>query len=264
MFTFYTATVLYGEQSFGRACREIAGLGLDRVDLWHIPNWCEHLADGPDAVARTLARHGLRLEAISAYGAPAERLGELLPTLRRLGGSALVTGSPRPEVSVADFAESIRPLVARATELGVTLAIENHGNACIDSIASMIELVERLPEPGLGIALAPIHLYNRGESTADALRALKERVAVFYVWDWGPTAVRNWKDPAEQFIGTGKIDYAPIFDALVEIGYSRPLNVFAHGPEHWPPEKTSEHLRAALAVSRRMAEEAIARAGPRR
>lgn len=259
MFEFYTASVLYGEQTFERACQEIAGLGLRRVDLWHIPNWCEHLADGMEAVVRTLDRHHLRLEAISAYGASPERLAELLPVLKRLGGSALVIGSGKPDVSVAAFAEAIRPLVEQATALGVTLAIENHGHACIDSIASMVELIERLPESGLGIALAPIHLHNLGESTAGAIQALRLKIAVFYVWDWGPTAVKNWKDPAEQFIGTGKIDYVPIFDALVEVGYRRRLNVFAHGPEHWPPERATEHLRRALQVSRELAAQAAAR-----
>ncbi len=257
MFEFSTATVLYGQQTLERACQEIARVGLRYVDLWHVSGWCEHLASGPEAVAETLARHGLQLQAISAYGASRERLAQLLPVLRQLGGQVLVTGSTRADVPVAVFAEQIRPLVEQATELGVTLAIENHWDACIDAISSMVELVERLPQPGLGIALAPIHLYHRHESTAEAIRALRERIALFYVWDWGPTAEKNWKDPTEQFIGTGQIDYRPIFQALAEVGHRRPLDLFAHGPEHWPPEQTTQHLARALAYARRLVAEVV-------
>lgn len=253
---FFTSSVLYGGQSFDRACAEIAGLGIRAVDLWNIKGWCEHLAQGADAVGRVLRHHGLRLEAISAFGAPLEEVARLLPILSQLGGHALVMGSPPPEVSVVDFAERIRPLAEHAAALGVCLAIENHGHAAIDSIASMVELAERLPGQGLGIALAPIHLWNLGEDTASAIRALSPRIALMYLWDWGPTSQLNWKDPQEQFIGTGKIDFVPIVAALRETAYPRPLCVFAHGPEHWPADRTTIELSRALEKARALFSEA--------
>jgi sugar phosphate isomerase/epimerase len=182
---FCTSTVLYAEQPLERACAEIASLGISAVDIWHVRGWCEHLAGGPDAVAAMLQRHGLGLEAVSAYNTPLSEVAAWLPVAAGLGGHAVVTGSTPPETSVVDFAAQIAPLVRRATELGVCLAIENHGHATIDSIASMVELTRLLPEDGLGIALAPIHLWNRDEQTADAIRALGDRIAVMYLWDWG-------------------------------------------------------------------------------
>ena len=151
------------------------------------------------------------------------------------------------------FAERIRPLVRQAAGLGVRLAIENHGRATVDSLASMVELAERLPDPAFGYALAPIHLWNRGEDTAEAVRRLRERIAFMYIWDWGPTAQARWKDPQEPFVGTGRIDFPPVFAALRAIDYDRPLCVFAHGPEHWPPERTTPELGAALARARALA-----------
>jgi len=255
---FATASILYGQQPLDVACREIASVGVRHLDLWHVTNWCEHLRDGPDAVTRLLERYKLRLLALSAYGAPPEALTQHLETLQRLGGTVLVTMSARPDVSVADYAEQIRPLVATATALGVSLAIENHADRCIDSIASMVELTERLPEAGLSIALAPIHLYNRDERTEDAIRALPGRVGLFYLWDWGAKGLGDWKNPAEQFVGTGRIDFHPVLRALRETGYTRPLNIFAHGPEHWPTPQTTDHLQRALARARRLAAEAPA------
>lgn len=238
--------MLYGEQSLDRACAEIAGLGLHAVDLWHVRGWCEHLAGGAAAVAATLRRHGLRLEAVSAFGTPLAELQAMLPVVAELGARALVTGSTPPGVSVADFAAQLGPLVSQAAAAGVRIAVENHGQATIDSIASLVELVGLLPAEGLGIALAPIHLWNRGEATADAIRALGDRIALCYLWDWGPSAQRNWKDPSEQLPGSGQIDFAPIVAALRAVRYPRPLCVFAHGPEHWPAERTSRELGLAL------------------
>lgn len=243
---FCTSTVLYAEQSLDRACGEIASLGIQAVDIWHVQGWCEHLAGGPAAVGATLRRHGLRLEAVSAYNTSLEEVAALLPVTADLGGHAVVTGSTPPQTPVAEFAAAIAPLVRQAGDLGVRLAIENHGQATIDSIASMLDLTQRLPAQGLGIALAPIHLWNLGEATADAIRALRDRIAVMYLWDWGPTAVRNWKDPSEQFLGTGQMDFAPIALALREIAYPRPLCLFAHGPERWAPQRTTAALAMAL------------------
>ena len=248
---------MYGEEPLEVACREMSNLGIRHLDLWHVKGWCEHLAGGIDRVRRTLAEYGIKLEAISAYSTPLEQLGDIVDAAKELGGTAVVTGSDKPDMSVAEFAEKIAPVAERAARAGVKLAIENHGNAVIDSIESMVELVRLVPE-GLGIALAPIHLYRRGERTEDAIRALQGRIALMYIWDWGPTGDVNWKDPAEQFVGTGKIDFPPIFRALVETGYTRPLDLFAHGPEYWPAEKTSAHLRKALETAR--AFEAAARA----
>lgn len=247
-----SATVLYAGQPLEVACAALASLGLHYVDLWHVPGWCEHLAEGPQRIAAVLRAHGLTLQAISAFRASPAELARLLPILAQLGAPdtlrpCLVTESARAGPSVEQFAALIRPLVEQADALGVTLAIENHGDLCIDSTASMQELVERLPGPALGIALAPIHLHSRAESTADAIRVLGGRIALCYLWDWGPTAAADWRDPAEQFLGTGEIDYGPIAAALRSIGYVHPLDVFAHGTERWLPERTTAALGAALA-----------------
>ena len=253
---FFTSSVLYGEQSLERACAEIAGLGLKAIDLWHVHGWCEHLAQGEMGVRRVLEQYGLRLESISAFNASHQEVAQLLPVLARLGGHALVIGSTPPAVPVSEFAERIRPLAGQAGALGVCLAIENHSHATIDSTASMVELCSRLPGDGLGIALAPIHLWNRGEETAEAIRALRGRIGLMYLWDWGPTAQSNWKDPQEQFVGTGRIDFRPMAAALLETAYPGPLCVFAHGPERWPPHRTTAELGMALERARALFAEA--------
>jgi sugar phosphate isomerase/epimerase len=237
MFRYFTSSVMFAEQSFDTACAAIASAGIRDVDIWSIKGWCEHIPPNEnepdwDALRETLAKHGLRCAGFSLYGSPDEMIRVRLPQMATLGGKTLVIGSASPDVSVEAFAERMRPLADRARDLGVTLAVENHGNATIDSIASMVEVCERIPHEGFGIALAPIHLHRRNEETADAIRALGQRIALFYAWDWGPTADKHWKNPQEQIPGWGVISFKPIFAALREIAYARPLCLFAHGVEH--------------------------------
>ena len=118
----------------------------------------------------------------------------------------------------------------------------------------MRDLLRLEPSLAPGIALSPIHLFIREESAADAIHALRDRVALCYAWDWGIKGLANWKDPTHQFRGTGNIDLRPIFEALRATGYRHPVQLFAHGPERWPPERTTAHLRRALAVAHSLAD----------
>ncbi|MDE2903887.1 MAG: TIM barrel protein [Chloroflexota bacterium] len=251
-FRFSASTVLYGRQPLDKACAELAAVGLHQIDLWHVANWCEHLADGVPTVRKTLRRHGLQLDTLSVFNWPHARLRALLDQMAELNGRALITASAKSDVTVPHFLQQIDPVIRHAESLGVTLAIENHGATVIDSIESMLTLIDLEPSPALGIALAPIHLFNRSESTADAVYALGKRVALCYAWDWGARGLANWKDPARQFIGTGNIDHRPIFEALHATGYAHPVQLFAHGPENWPPARTTAHLRRGLAVAQRL------------
>lgn len=253
-FRFSASTVLFGRQPLDSACAELASVGLRHIDLWHVENWCEHLADGVPTVRAALRRHGLQLDSISAFNRPLARLPALLDQLAELNGRVLITASAKPGVSVSRYLEQIDPVIRHAESLGVTLAIENHGATVIDSIQSMRALLNLETSAALGIALSPIHLFNRDESTAEAIHALRRRVVLCYAWDWGAKGLANWKDPARQFLGSGNIDHRPIFRALQATGYAHPVQLFAHGPENWPPKRTTAHLHRALAFAHRLAE----------
>lgn len=251
-FRFSASTVLYGRQPLDRACAELASVGIRHIDLWHVENWCEHLSDGVPVVRETLRRHNLQLDSISAFNWPLTCLPDLLDQLAALSGRIMITASAKPAITVPQYVKKIAPVIRHAEELGVALAIENHGATVIDSIESMRTMLSLEPSQALGVALSPIHLFNRDDSTAEAIHALGHRVALCYAWDWGAKGLANWKDPTRQFLGTGNIDHRPIFEALHATGYTHPVQLFAHGPEDWPPERTSAHLRRSLAVAHRL------------
>lgn len=256
MYEYSVSTSVYEEYSLERVCEELSSIDVDHVELWQVKGWCEHLADGPEAVAETLDRHNLGLYAIAAYYAELDELGQFIPILDRLDGTVLVKEPPDPDVSVETFAEQLRPLVREAADHGVTIGVENHVDSCLESTESMVHFLDHLPDDGVGITLAPSHLYRTGHSISDAIRTLDEQVAFFYARDWGPETDPE-EDPADQFVGNGVLDFHEMIRALNDINYDRPINTFAHGTDHWPPEKTTRHLADGIANLERIADEVL-------
>jgi len=109
----------------------------------------------------------------------------------------------------------------------------------------MVEFLDLLPEEGVGITLAPSHLYRTGHSVPAAIRRLGDRVDFFYARDWRPKTDPE-DHPEEQFVGGGVLDFHEMVRALMEVGYDRPVNSFAHGTGHWPAEKVTRHLEQGL------------------
>ena len=74
--------------------------------------------------------------------------------------------------AVAEFAEALKPHIAVAEQYGITIGIENHGSALIETPDSMKWLVEYTRSPYLGIALAPYHLPNNAQLVSQLIEDL--------------------------------------------------------------------------------------------
>ena len=255
-FEYLASSIAFARVSLEESCARVAALGLRSIDLWFVKGMCEHLPPEQAAldlprIRRALQAHGLRLHALSVYGASTEVTFARLEQLAELGGSILVRdamsgGQSDPRIVV----EKARPFVERAEKLGVLFAPENHGATAFDSIAQLQHVTAALPSPHFGVAYAPIHTHRLKEDPAAAVRALGARIALCYAWDWGASADAHWKDPREQLPGTGGLDFPALFSALREAGQARALCLFAHGIEEWPAAQAEEGLRQALAFCR--------------
>jgi sugar phosphate isomerase/epimerase len=81
-----------------------------------------------------------------------------------------------PEAAkLADFLKSVRPRAARAKELGVTLAIENHGSGFDD----IRRFADAAGKDGVGVALAPYHLPQDAAKLASLIEELDDRLPLF-------------------------------------------------------------------------------------
>lgn len=241
MYDYSASTSVYEEYPLERACEELSSIDVDYLEVWQVADWCEHLEGGPDTVAEVADRYELSVYAIAAYYADLEELSEFVPVLDQLGGSVLVKEPPGPEVSVETFADQLRPVVREAADHGVTIGIENHVDSCLESTDSMVRFLNQLPDEGVGITLAPSHLFRTGHSIPEAIRTIGDQIAFFYARDWKPETDPE-ENPSDQFVGNGELDFHEMIRALIDVGYDEPINTFAHGTAHWPPERTTRYL----------------------
>ncbi len=239
-----TSSIHFRELPIEGACEQIAGLGFEAIDIWSAHDNCPHLDDvaqrlGPDGLKEVLRKHKLKLFAFSVYRGGYARYAELLG---RAGGGVAIQGSAgpcKPEELTArmrQFIEGLKPLSELAEKYDSYLAIENHGNALLNSLDSLKAFVDINTSPRLGIALAPYHIQGLKASVPQAIRICGKQLLFFYAWQREPES--------KQLPGVGSTDMTPWIQALAEIDYRGYVNPFMHGH---PP---TEVMRANLATAR--------------
>jgi sugar phosphate isomerase/epimerase len=238
-----TSSVQYRQLPVERACRRISQLGFEAIDVWARFDWgglCRHLEEvleeiGAERFAETLAENKLKLCAATVYQDKYERYAEMLG---KLGGCTVVRSSERTSPGrdliprTKRFIESLKESLELAEKYNSYIAVENHGNALLDSLDSLKAFVELNRHPRLGIALAPFHLQRRNESVERAIEICGDQLLFVYGWqDAEGTA---------QLPGLGPADCRPWLKALARINYRGYVNPFMH---HEPaPDAMSQAL----------------------
>jgi sugar phosphate isomerase/epimerase len=181
----------------------------------------------------------LELCAFSVYVGGFTKYAELLGGL---GGGLAIQGSTEPckpeelTPKMRTFLESLKPLLELAEKHNSRLAIENHGNALLDSPDSFKAFVDLNTSPRLGLALAPYHLQAIGASVEEAIRISGRQLLFFYAWQNRPET--------SQLPGHGPTDFTPWLRALAQVDYRGFVNPFMHG------HVEARVMAAALAKSR--------------
>jgi len=227
------------------ACKRIAELGFEAIDIWSAHAGCPHLDEvknrlNSDGLLRVLKECGLKLYAFSVYQGGYLRYAELLG---QCGGGVAVRGSASPcepnelVQRMKDFLESLKPELEKAEMFNSYLAIENHGHALLDSCDSLKAFVDLNTHPRLGVALAPYHILARGESVETAIHICGRQLFYFYAWQYG--------NGLNQLPGYGGVDCTPWIKALAEVSYKWYVNPFMH------QEPSPDEMSAALSNSRK-------------
>ena len=235
------ASCMYGTLPLAEIVPEVKKIGSDRIDIWprvHGDQREQVESMGIDAFAELFATHGVGLGISTRFDLGPFGLEEEMAFAQGFGASLIVTGSEGPKdlageelrAAVADFAEALKPHIAAAEKHGITISIENHGSALIESPDSMRWLIEFTNSPHLGIALAPYHLPDDAELVAQLIEDLGPGLALFYAWQHGMGC--HEKLPKEQELmqmpGRGTLDFGPILSALKKINYASWTEIFMH------------------------------------
>ena len=235
------ASCMYGTLPLAEIVPEVKKVGSDRIDIWprvHGDQREQVESMGNHAFAELLATHGVGLGISTRFDLGPFGLAEEMAFAQEFGASLIVTGSKGPKdlageelrAAVADFAEALKPHIAVAEKHGITISIENHSSALIESPDSMKWLIEFTDSPHLGIALAPYHLPDDAELVAQLIEDLGPGLALFYAWQHGRGC--HEKLPKEQELmqmpGRGTLDFGPILSALKKINYFGWTEIFMH------------------------------------
>jgi len=224
------SSICYSSLPIEQACERIAALGFDGIDIWAPFGRCKHLEDvktrlGSDGLKALLKKHKLDIAAFTFYGHDFKEYAELLGQVGGgVGVRGSVNGTVKPEELTSKmkaFIESLKPLVEAAEKNKSFLAIENHGNALLNTPDSFKAFTDINSSRHLGIALAPYHLQVIKASIPDVLRTCGKQLFFIYAW-------QHANDMA-QLPGIGPVDCKPWIKALADIKYRHFVNPFMHG-----------------------------------
>jgi sugar phosphate isomerase/epimerase len=268
------ASSLYGRLPLAEILPEVRRFGSEILDIWpeKHANQREQADDmGLDAFGALLEEHGVRLGISTRFDLGARRLQEEMGFARRFGAQLLVCGSGGPKGLTGDelrdavraFAEEMAPHIDAAGQHDLRIAIENHGNALIESPDSMKWLLEFTDSPHLGIALAPYHLPDDAALVASTIGSLGDGLALFYAWQHGMGCHEPLPKEQEllQLPGRGSLDFAPVIAALKAVGYTGWTEIFMHPvPRGIPILDTAAQVTDELLAARRYLDDLAAAA----
>lgn len=239
-----TSSIHFRKLPLEQACERIGKLGFEAIDIWSAYEGCPHLDDalklGPEALRGMLQKHRLKLYAFSTYVGGYEKYASLLG---QAGGGVAIQGSAGPcppaelKTRTKDFLESLKPLADLAEKHNSYLAIENHGDALLNTLDSFKAFTDLNASPRIGVALAPYHLQSIGASVEEAIMISGKQLFFFYAW--------QHQSGVNQLPGHGTTDFAPWLKALAAVNYRWYVNPFMHGEGE--PDAMTEALKKSRA-----------------
>lgn len=277
-FRYLVATSMYGGLSLDEILPEVKKSGAEHIDVWasHAePVTQRQMIDdmGHAKFAEMLRAADVGCGCFTHFKLGPFGLQEEMHVARKLGidRTLLVTGSKGPKglagselkSAVRQFAEQLKPHVDAAEASGTVIAIENHGNALVQSPDSLRWLIEAIDSPHLAIALAPYHLEQDAAGIARLVEQLGNRIALFYGWQYGMGCMEKLTKEQEllQLPGRGSLDFTPIVAALKKIQYQGFVEVFMHPvPRGIPILPTAAGVTAEINRSRQYLAQCLSRA----
>lgn len=149
------------------------------------------------------------------------RLGHSV--MRITAGSPASRGTEPGAVLVRRLVEPTRRAADRAAEVGLSLAIENHGDL---TAAELDELIDRADRPNLGVTLDNLNLIRLGDGMVEGTQRLAPRTLLVQLKDHEPTDDHTvWGGAVCTALGEGVAPLDEILDVLDEAGFEGPVCV---------------------------------------
>jgi sugar phosphate isomerase/epimerase len=151
----------------------------------------------------------------------AARLGH--PTLRITAGSPASRGDEPADVLVERLIGPIQRAADHAADLGLGLALENHGDLRVADILAILERVDR--PASLGVCLDNVNLIRVGDDMVDGTRALAPHTLLVQLKDHEPGDPIVWGGPVSTALGEGVANLDELVSILSTAGFDGPVCV---------------------------------------
>ena len=165
-----------------------------------------------------------------------------------LAHTALYSAKENRDACIAYLA----PYIEAAKKAGVRIAVENmidfgrrHRRYCAGDIYELIDLVDTINDPDVGMCIDTGHANISGMRAADAIRAAGKRLIAIHAND------NNSKAGLDQHLLPffGDIDWPAVMQALADIGYTGHFT-YEIGPQHVPDAMSEQWLRYTVEIGR--------------
>ncbi len=265
---------MYGEIALSKILPEIKKAGTNYIDIWPKKhgNQREQIKEmGEDAYEKLLEKHQVKTGMLTHYHLGPFRLEQDLPFAKRFQVKLMIAGSSGPKnlkgkelkAAMKVFIEKMKPHVDVFAENDISIGIENHGNALLDSPDSLRYFAELSPSPYLGIAMAPYHLPDDSEVLSKLIRDVGDKLIHFYAWQHGMGCMKKLPKEQElmQMPGRGKLDFVPVIQALKDIQFKGWTEIFMHPvPRGIPILETAPKVTKEINRSRTYLDECVKKA----
>lgn len=238
------STSLYGTLPIADILPEVHSTGSEALDIWagRWGNQREQIdALGHEAFAELLKKHRTKVGTYTCMDPGFAKSEPHMRAMLKFGGDMIIAGfggggAASKNLSGDELRRGIRaqvralkPIIARAGELNVKLAIENHLGGLLASPDALKILVEEIPEQHVGVAFAPYHLPQDPEMLGRLAGDLGERILYFYAWQHGDGSGDIPSDAQrKQLPGVGPLDFKPMLAALKRNRFNGWTSIFMH------------------------------------
>ena len=230
-------TVLFNQLDLYGALQHIAWAGYDGAELACMSNMAQHIELNKDRayideVKSIAKKHGLELFAIEAYfGTQSDE--DRIKLMTQVFDIALKLNIPivaiRSEGKTGDKEATkqafdyIKKLCERAESRGITLAVKPHVGHSFYNTSTLIQLLEGIDSPALGINFDSSNLYRAGDDPSEAVLRLGRKIVHTHIRECDDRA--QPRTPVElQIPGRGKLDWPKILHCLQDVGYDGVLD----------------------------------------
>ena len=162
---------------------------------------------------------GAELE-LRAWIAAAARFGHSV--LRITAGSPASRGDEPADVLVERLVGPVRRAADAAAEVGLRLALENHGDL---RAADILDLFARVDRPNLGVCLDNVNLVRVGDDMLEGTTALAPHALLVQLKDHEPGDPTIPGGPVSTALGEGIAPLDAVIERLAEAGFDGPVCV---------------------------------------